>query len=437
MDNQNLFSQSYDQIIKNVLGKDTPYFQMMANPMSFNWPVASAGQIAPEAYQLMSASPAYSPVGDFTGIGTSTLFDNYKQVLAHVGYKMSPELEKQLQDLSNKMTAARNKGTKAYADAMAAYNVAKQNGGIIFEADYPTVQDWIKGPGQSFEAERKAATEEASDIVKQIASLNKASGSATMTELLEKIAEPTGAPNAGNSKDGWVLVPDAGGVLRWEPSFDISTSSQNWRAELSSGSIGKKTITLDASKSNDSINKSWAGGNVGISTPFWGVNVGGSWEETNISKDDNSVTATVTLESATTVLITPGDWYDGGFLKQLVKAGNTGTGYQILEPYTATGGDHALFGKDGLCSTMVTGLVVAYKPSFSVTMQSSTYKSFEQKIAASAGFRIGPFCFGGHGGHYEKNVHTTGNRTTVEGGSTSDDPVIIGVTLGFPGTEKP
>jgi len=46
MNNQNLFSQSYDQIIKGALGGGKQYFQMLGTPKSFHWDVAPTGQIA-------------------------------------------------------------------------------------------------------------------------------------------------------------------------------------------------------------------------------------------------------------------------------------------------------------------------------------------------------------------------------------------------------
>lgn len=437
MDNQNLFSQTYDEIVRNILGSGTQYFQMLGNPQSFNWPVAPIGQLAPEAYQLMSAAPSYSPIGEFGGVGPSTLFSNYKEVFSHVGFKVSPQFQKQIQDLSDQATIAQNNVVKATGAANSAYNVAKQNGGVFFTTKYPTPADWFNGPGKTYTKQIDTEVKKADDIFNQIQALNEANQPTSLQEALNLVKLPSGEPSGGNVPRGWAVVPDGEGVLRWEPDFKIATTSQNWRAELTSGSIGQKTISLSANKSSDSINKTWAGGNVSYGNPFWGIYANGSWSETNISQSDNSVTATITLESATTVSITPGDWYEGGFLKQLATAGGDGTSYQILSPYTATGGDHPLFGQKGLCSTMVTGLVVVYKPSFSVTMSSSTYNSFEQQIDASAGFRIGPFSFGGSGGHYAKDVNKTGNTTTFSGKSTSEDPVIIGVTVGFPGVEKP
>lgn len=437
MNNQNLFNQSYNQIVKEVVGEGNKYFQMLASPMSFNWPVAPTGQLSPEAYMLMSAAPSYSAMADFTS-SSSKFFDNYKQIFAHIGYEMSDELKNQIQSLSNDSMDAKNDVSKLYSAMNSAYNADKQNMGAMFDAKFPNgISDWIKGPGASYEDDIKTAQDKVEKINKNIRALNQANMPSDVQEAMDIIEKPSGKPSAGDTKDGWTIVPDGAGILRWRPAFSISTTSQDFRTQLANGSIGSKTITLDASKSDSKIEKNWAGGNASYGNPFWGVNVGGSWERTDITQSDSSVTATIHLESSTTVMIEPGAWYNGGLLKGLATAGNDGSGYQILSPYTATGGNHPLFGADGICSTMVTGLVVAYKPKFSVEMDSSTYKSFEEKITASTGFRIGPFGFGGSGGHYEKEVNTTGNRTTFTGGSESDDPVILGVTLGFPGTNKP
>lgn len=435
--NQNLFSQTYSQIVNNILGGGNKYVQLLGEPQTFNWGVAPTGQIDPQAYQFMSAAPVYSAVGEFSGVGTSTLFSNYKQVFSHVGFTTSPEIQQQMQNLSNQAQTQQNAVTTAWTNANTAYNTAKQNGGAIFAAQYPDINSWLKGPGETYVKQAATAQQQADSIFQQIQQLNAANQPTELQDALNLMKMPSGSPSGGNVPRGWTVVPDGSGVLQWQPDFMISTDSQTWRNELTSGSIGATEITLDASKSDDSINQSWAGANASYGNPFWGVNVGGSWEETNISESDNSVTATVKLKGSTLVEITPGAWYDGGFLKQMANAGSTGTGYNILPPYTATGGDHPLFGQNGICSTMVNGLIVVYQPSFSVEMASSTYQSFEQQIDASAGFRIGPFSFGGSGGHYEKDVSTTGNRTTFSGGSTSTDPLIIGVTVGFPGTEKP
>jgi len=433
MSNQNLYGQSFEQIMSNIIGGGSKKFQMLNKPQSFNWSPAPSGQIAPAAYQFMSAAPAYSPVGQFDGVGVSTLFDNYRQVFSHVGFEDSPELTRQLKELSDKATTLRNDITANYGAMDNAYIVAKQNGGVSFSSLYPDVKAWLDNSPDA-----KSYKDKATDLGTQLEAITNNALALTIANQPTELKDSLDAMKRPDSTEtgfprGWIKVANGAGVLEWQPDFTISTDSSSWRAQLTSGSIGKTSITLSASKSSSAISSSWAGGSASYDRGFWGVYVNGSWSETNFSESDASVTATVNLESSTVVNITPGAWYNGGFLRQLATAGNTGTGYQILAPYTASSGQQSLFGKGGLCPTMVTGLVVASKPSFSLTMKTSTYQSFEQQIEASAGLRIGPFNFGGSGGHYTKNTSATGDTTTITGGSTSADPVIIGVMVGFPG----
>ncbi|MDJ0840311.1 MAG: hypothetical protein QNK37_27625 [Acidobacteriota bacterium] len=434
--NQNLLSQTYHQIVKEVVGEGNTNFQMLGSPVSFSWPVAPAGQLSPQAYQFMSAAPTYSAVGDAADLSVSRLFDNYRMVLMHVGYKLSHEAMEQAREFSNRATELQNHLTELSGAMNSAYEVQKQNGGAIFNAQYPSITDWLNGPGQTWKERQKTLMAHVNELMAQQRALDSAQQSNILGDILKMTQSPEGHAT-GPLPHGWTRVPRSDGVLEWQPSFNIGTTGQDWRAELTNGTIGAKSITLSASKSSDAVKKSWAGANGSRTGIFWSAYANGSWSETNISKSDKTVKANISFKSSTVVPITPGAWYNGGFLRQLAHAGNDGTGYQILEPYTATEGEHALFGKNGICPTMVTGLVVVYKPSFEVTMKSSTYKEHERKINAGGGFRIGPFSFGGSGGHYEHDVRTTGNTTTFGGSSTSDDPIIIGYTVGFPGLDHP
>ncbi len=84
---------------------------------------------------------------------------------------------------------------------------------------------------------------------------------------------------------------------------------------------------------------------------------------------------------------------------------------------------------------IITGLVVAHQPSFTITMRQNTCNQTKQQFGAATGVRIGPFCFGGSGGHASNTVDKTASNGTFTGKSTATYPVIIGVTLAMPGLE--
>jgi len=436
MDNQNLFSQSYNQILASVAGTGNKNFQMLGNPIDFSWPVAPIGEMSPIAYQLMSAMPEYSLVGCYSA-GDARVFDSYCRVMSHITYKVSPEKQNDLQKLKDQYTKANNDLQTITTNMNSAYQVAKQNGGAVFTAMYPDIAAWLAGPGSTYKNDIEKQTQLVKQYQDQYVSL--AADICIDQKLKEDfdiIKTPT-APISGPAPKGWTKVPNSDGVLEWQPVFNIGTTGQDWRAKLSSGSIGAFKVQLNASKSDSNFDQKWAGGSAGYDAFFWGVHGSGGWKRTNITESDQSVTAEIEVKSSTWVPVTPGSWYDGGLMTDLAN-NKDGYGAKITQPWVANGGpgSQSIFGQYGILKTRITGFVVAYKPSYNIDMQSSTYSKFEQEIQAGGGLRIGPFTFGGHGGSHKIEVHQTGNRTQLSGGSTSDDPLIIGMTVAFPGVAE-
>lgn len=434
MDNQNLFSQSYDQIIAQAMGGNSKNFQMLSKPIDFNWPVVATGQTSPMAYSIMSMLPSYSPIGQFTA-GDATFFSTYVRLLANVSFEVDPAKQSDLDGLKDQLTTANNDLQAESTNAATTYQTAKQDGGEVFTAMYPTIQDWFAGPGSVFKNNIEKMTVAVKALSDQYATfLKDFSTDPTIAADFEKIKTPTG-PVAGPSPAGWTRVANTDGTLEWQPVFNIPTTAQKWRATLTKGSIGAMDITLDASKTTSNLSKSWAGASASVSGAFWSVKASGSWSQTDIFNSDSSITVNVKTESSTIVPITAGSWYDSGLMRQLAK--NTdGSGAKLTPPWRPKGtGSNVAFGEDGLLPTRITGLVVVYKPSYTLTMSNNTYTKHETEIRAALDIGIGPFTFGGSGGHTNIDIDTTGDRTVMKNISTSDDPLIIGVTVGFPGID--
>lgn len=440
MSYEKLYTQTYHQILAGALGGgDNQYFQMLGSPQSFTWPVAPSGQIASQAYQIVSRMPVWSEVGNFAA-GSSTFFDAYRQVLNHVTIKVSPEKQQDLIDLKDRLTKAENELRAVEMQLNQAYQVEAQNGGAIFKARYPTVVAWLNSSpsAQQLVDKQQRSASAVTALQDQLFALQAAFAPSDLADALAAIQLPSGNPVDSPAPRGWTKVMSGGGTLEFQPDWMIGTTGQDWRAKLSKGSIGAFTVQLDASKSDSSLSKAWAHGSAGYGTPFWGVHVKGSWEKLDISGSDASIQATIDVQSSTIVDVSPGAWYNGGFLRDLAR-GAGGSGYVIEAPWVARGeeGSPSLFGRYGLLSTQVSGLVVVSKLSVSITMASSTFEQHEQAISASAGLRIGPFDIGGDGGYHIKHVKATSGKTTFTAETSSLDPVIIGVLVAFPGVDKP
>jgi hypothetical protein len=254
----------------------------------------------------------------------------------------------------------------------------------------------------------------------------------SLKDAVKAMKLPDGDPASGPAPRGWTKVPDGSGMLQWQPDWMIGTTGDAWRASLANGSAGSFTVRIDASDKTSDFSRSFAKGSGSVDRFFWSVYVNASWEKIDLTTNDKSLTATISVKSSTIVPVTPGAWYDGGFMRDLAKSGGQGSGFRIADGFNAVGGDNALFGKDGLLSTMVSGLLVVYKPSISITSDKATLESHKEKLEVSGGLRIGPFTLGGEGGHETDFEHSTVNNGTFTAESTSDDPLIIGITVGFP-----
>jgi len=340
--NDSLFSQTYDQILKSQLGSGLQYFQMLGDPIDFVFGVAPGGQTNAQAYQIVSGMPNWSPIGSYAS-QDGTFYSAYGQVFQHITWKVSPGQEKAQMDLKSKVNACARALSEAESNTTGAYNVAKQNGGAVFQARYPTVQAWLAGPGKAYAKAEKVAEDALEAASEQLSSLQEAAQPMTLREAQRAMKKPAGEPASAPAPDGWTKVEDMGGVVRWRPEFVIGTTGEQWRAQLTSGSQGAFTVTLDARDEQSDLNKSWAGGSAGYDAVFWGIDAGGGWEKLDLTTNDKSVKALISVKSSTLVPVSPGPWYDGGFMSDLAKS-QAGSGWVIDSPWTPSGGQNSMFG---------------------------------------------------------------------------------------------
>ncbi|MET0401119.1 MAG: hypothetical protein ABW123_01895 [Cystobacter sp.] len=436
--NDNLFGQTYDRLQTQVFGGTAANFQMLGTPILYNFGTAGAGQMDPSTYQIVSQMPVWSPVGAFSQDGT-TLFSAYRQLLQHVTFKVSDAKAADLARQKSQISDQQRKLNQAYDDMTQAYNVQTANGGAVFQAQYPTLKDWLAGPGKAYSGTAQALIDALNTLNNKYAQdlANIAGGDSSLNNALTAIQTPSGTPATGVAPAGWIAVADSGGTLRWQPEFVLNKDPSQVRQDLTRGSVGSFTVNLSASKSSASMQKSWAEGSASRDVLFFSINAGGSWEKLDIDNDDTSISVDISVQSSMLVPVSPGVWYDGGFLKNLAQNTSTG-GYQLSDGWTATGsGDNTAFGMNGLVSTNVASLILVYKPKVTVTMSQQTYQRNYEKIQASGGISIGPFSFGGSGGTEKDFTVKTNGSTSFTVESTSSDPQIIGAGVGFPGVGSP
>lgn len=385
---EQLFGQTYEQILSSVLGGSKDDFQLIYPYLDWWWPTAPSGQIAAPALSLLNSVPQWSAVGQYDP-SAATLLNAYQQVLQHVNPTIPPDQQQAVTNAHNLLQAAQNQ----YQNDTTARNQAwaQANANLPPGVPAPVWTEWVASSGWV------GTLQKDSDAI-AVAQRNYAQAvgqqSPSLTQAIQAATPPASVTTI---TPGWTAVNQGDGTLVSAPAFSMSTSSgQDWVNLLSQGGGNQVNITVGQSQGSYDFNSSWAGGDAAFDATFWGINAGGSWEKWDLDENDQSVNATITL-TTTRVEVQPGAWYNGGYLKTLGSQGN------FFSPWTATGGSSPVFGKGGLLPLQVVGLVAGYQPSYEITMSSNTYSQQYEKYEASLGIRIGPFRFGGSGGHETKD----------------------------------
>ena len=415
---QSLFDQTYSQVLEKLL-KAGDNLQLVSPTIDWWWPTAPTGQISARAFQLANSIPKWSPVGSFAP-GASGLYQSYVQVLQHVDPSIPPDQQQAWNNAHNALVGAQNQWQNDQTAMYRAWVVAST--GLPPGVPAPDYTDWVTKSGW-------AATLLADQ--KQIAKMqeNMANITGQMDPELKAALAASALPADKNAlKPGFTTMDQGDGTLVPVPAFTLGTTGQDWIALLTQGGGNQLSISVSQSKSSNNMSNSWAKANASVGEVFWSVEASGGWSKLDIDNSDQSVEAQIDM-TATFVQVTPGQWYDGGYMKTLAGQGN------FFSPWTAKGGSSPIFGEGGLLPLMITGLVAAYQPSFTITMSQNTYTQAKQQFDAAAGVRIGPFTFGGSGGHETDTVNKSSSNGSFTGKSTATYPFIIGVTVAMPGAQ--
>ena len=415
---QSLYDQTWSQIAEKLLGAGQN-LQLVTPTIDWWFDSAGGGAMSARALNIVDTIPKWSTAGSYSP-GASSVFDSYVQVLQHVNPTIPPDQQQAFTDARNGMIDAQ---TTLYEDTQ-----KKNRQWVLDSTNLPTgvpVPDyatWLQDSGWA-----NTLLQDKQHIAK--AQQNVANVTANQDPALTAALKASTMPDSVNvTKTGFTTVDQGDGTLVPAPVYSIGQTGQGWVALLSKGGGNKYSVSVSQSKSSDNMTKSWAKAHAEVSEWFWSVEVSGSWEKLDIDNSDQSVTAQIEFDS-TQVDVTPGQWYDGGYLKTLKAQGN------FFSPWSATGGASPVFGEGGLLALRITQLIVAYQPSFTITMSQDTYNRAKQQFEAATNVRIGPFTFGGSGGHGSDAVNTTASNGTFSGQSTATYPFIIGFGIAMPGFE--
>lgn len=408
--NDNAWNHLYGAMVDG-LGVTPNNFQLVYPFTTWDWPIVPTGYTSAAQWDFCSAVPQFSATGQYTSAGTA-FNDTYGAMLNVVSAATTdPKLKADIEQARNMLTLATNNYDTIYKQSADAYKT--ETGGT----NTPPYTQWLGSiSGRSWKAQIDSAW------------TNVQAQQDVYNQLLSEVTTPglKDAQDRLKNQDYYTKLQDSTlSGFPPVPGYSLAMDATTWLNKVQSGTGGSSgTIGFSNSQSQYDYKKTWAKGSASVGSAFWSVNVGGSWERIDEFSSDSSLQVNVSFKAWDQIQITAGRWYNGAFV----------TGIQngpFIRGYSAYGGsgEKAVWGDGGIMSVQKVGMYVCYKPSFSISVSQSTFKSFSEKWEVSAGLRIGPFSFGGGGGSSSSGWKADSATNTFTGESTAETALIMGTSI--------
>jgi len=407
---QKPWSLLYKAIIDS-LGASPSSFQLLYPFASWNWPTQSVGFISAAQYDFCSTVPQWSAVGAYVSSGDrfNQAYEQFLNVILPT--TDDPILREQIRVSGEALTNATNDYTTAVTQAESVYR------DTVGPSNTPPFTDWLgtlQGKGWQ---------------TKIVAAQTRMDQAQVNYNTVVAQANTPGLENAHTqfkNLDFYSKLTNPGlSTFPKVPSWSVSQNPGAWVDAIKAGH-GPAGATMGFTNRDSSYDysKTWAGGSLAVQEFFWSVNVGGKWERITEFEMDQQLEVSIEFEAVDQIQIQPTDWYNGSFVRSM-------GGGPFIKGYSAYGadGDKAVFGEKGFIGLLKTGIFVGYKPTFTITTSQSSFNSFVEKFKVCTGLRIGPFTMNAEGGSEKSGWSYSQAGRSFSGTSTSDSPLIIGVTV--------
>ena len=406
----NLFGQMYEQVVEVLGRRRSKNIQLVKPQVNWTWAPPPAGFIHPETYKIFGQMPIWSAIGRPGGYD---FHHAYLEVLSYWNYfakeDQIKEAEVQVSDARKKLIADQQKADTGYVEYKK--SLPPGTAGKSYE-------EWISEFWQeTLDADNAEYVKAQKALAVMIEKKNKG--------LKEAIEAATAPEDPKDSKPGFVKV-QIGETIEVRPNY-IFPDPKEWADRVAAeGGEESLSFQLSASVSSSALEKSWAGESTGLEKGFFAVCNSGVWQRMDLAAEDTTVKVNITVKAYNVLEVEPDpSWYASGLLSILALEDTWSP------PFSTKGGDgkRPVFGKGGVLSLVLTGVIVGIRPSIEITMSDSTYSKYKKIWDDSSGIRVGTFQFGGSGDHTEEKWSKNSDSKQFHAESNADYPFIMGITV--------
>jgi len=396
-------------------GQANAQLQVLSSTIPFDWGISTANKNPLEYWNFCNQLPKWSNVGQYIPLGGS-LESGYDSFLNKIKQDYSQDLKNQITESQQKLAANSATLKSGITQASVEYKEYADNQQKLgMPADDFNSWKTTSGAGTTLEM-LQAQVQKDADIIKSL-----------LDQQNRQYADAWAAFNDEKLKK---FYTDASNNVMMKRIYEWSKNPTDMVQELRAGTLANaKTLSWSHSSKDYDFSKSWSKGDTGINYLFWSVDGGGAWTQMSTNETQESFSASISFEDLSLITVNPESWLDDGYLKTNANGpyvDNNTVGFAN----EATGNQTYFFGGEkAILPGQVTGILVGYKPKFKITTSSSSFSDVYKSVEGGGGVRIGPFHFGGSGGHTTHITKSSSEENTIEGGDTSNVPQIFGIYL--------
>ena len=322
--------------------------------------------------------------------------------------------DKHYQQLQDDLNNANTKYTDDYLNAKNVWKNETGGNGESFEK-------WLNDPGQF--GTLTQINEDKQNVVAQEAELDnyRKRIQTPINNITKEFANPGYQANVTNPNSGKSIPVRIWGTDPINPyKYVEQITGNNFGGNASNGKAASASFKQTSSQYDYS--KVYGEGGAGVWDDFIMIDTGGTYEKIDWTKFSDSYGIEIAWQDLGNISVTPDQWFAGTNITSFGK-GPYSTGFSEYQ----NGNDNFFFGPSGAICRIYKNLIVAYRPTITISAGSSFSSYLFEQFNSEDGILIGPFYFGSKqtSTHQKSTAKTSGGKITIQ--SNDDWPLIVGM----------